>query len=104
MSNYIKVDHSEFEKCAKEIDDYVALMKKNMTEAQNHVQTLSSAWQGTDSSLFKTKFEEADGNDSVHYQLLKALESYAKYLRYASSKYKDAQAKAIDRARALPKW
>lgn len=101
---YIKVDRSKLQSTATAVDNYVRLMKNKMKNAQNEVTTLSSAWQGTDFAQFKTQFDKVDNNDSTHAQMLKALESYAKYLRYAEGKYKNAQIKAVNRANSLPRY
>lgn len=100
---YIKVDHSKFENTASAIDRYVTLMKNKMRSAQGEVTTLSSSWQGYDFTQFKTEFDTVDNEDSTHTQMVKALESYARFLRYAASKYKNAQARAINRANILCK-
>lgn len=100
----IKVDHSEFEKTAKEIDVYVKVLKDNMIKSQSEVTSLSSAWQGTDFTQFKKEFSQIDNKDSTHEQMVKALESYASFLRFAGNKYKDAQTNAVNRANRLPKW
>ena len=101
---YIKVDHSKFEETASAIDTYVSLMKNNMRGAQGEVTTLSSSWKGTDSTQFSTEFDKIDNEDSTHTRMVKSLESYAYYLRFAANKYKDAQARAINRANGLPRW
>ena len=101
---YIKVNHSKFESTANAVDKYVTLMKNKMRNAQNEVATLSSTWQGTDYTQFKAAFDRVDNGDSTHVQMLKALESYSKYLRFAAEKYKKAQTDAVNRANNLPKW
>lgn len=101
---YIKVDHSKCERAASAVDEYVTLMKDKMKSAQGEVITLSSTWQGSDFTQFKSQFDKVDNDDSTHTQMVKALESYANYLRYASVKYKDAQAKAVNRANSLPRY
>lgn len=101
---YIKVDHSKFEEAASAVDSYVTLMKNKMRSAQGEITTLSLSWQGSDFNQFKTEFDKVDNEDSIHSQMVKALESYAKYLRFAASKYKDTQARAINRANSLPKY
>lgn len=100
---YIKVDHSKFESTAVAVDNYVTLMKNRMNSAQGEVTTLSSSWQGADYAQFKAEFNRVDNSDSTHTQMLKSLESYSKYLRYAATKYKDAQTRAVNRANGLPK-
>lgn len=101
---YIKVDHSKFETAASAVDDYVKIMKTKMKSAQGEVTALSSSWQGADYTQFRTEFDKVDNNDSTHIKMVKSLESYAKYLRYAANKYKDAQSRAVNRANLLPRW
>lgn len=101
---YIKVDHSKFASTATTIDKYVTLMRNKMNSAQGEVATLSSTWQGADYTQFKTEFNRVDNNDSTHAQMLKALESYSNYLRFAAEKYKKAQTDAVNRANNLPRW
>lgn len=97
----IKVDHSKFENAAVEIEKYVDLLKKKMSGVQAEVDGLSASWQGFDYNQYKNEFNKINNNDSVHVQTIKAMESYAKYLRFASDKYKEAQTKAINRANKL---
>lgn len=101
---YIKVDHSKFEAAASEIEKYVSLMKKKMASAQGEINTLSSGWQGSDFSQFKTQWDKVTNKDSTYNQMLTSLEAYAKFLRSAASLYKDAQSKAVNRANSLPRW
>lgn len=101
---YIKVDHSKFEGAAAAVDTYVTTLKNKMRSAQGEVSALSSTWQGSDFTQFKTEFNKVDDSDSTHTQMVKALESYSKYLRFAANKYKDAQARAVNRANNLPRW
>lgn len=100
---YIKVDHSKFFNAANEIDSYVKLMKDKMKQAQDEVLELSSNWQGSDYVQLKYEFDKVDDNDSIHMQMIKSLESYSNYLRYAAEKYRDVQSKAVNRANSLPK-
>lgn len=101
---YIKVDHSKFENAASATEDYVELLKNKMRSAQGEVTTLSASWQGSDFTQFKVNFSRVDNDDSTHTKMVKALESYARYLRYAGKKYKDAQARAVNRANGLPRY
>lgn len=101
---YIKVDHSRFEEAASAIDSYVESMKKKMQSAEAEVDALSANWQGSDFTQFKAQWSKVTYKDSTYSHHLKSLESYAKYLRYAAKKYKEAQTKAINAANGLPKW
>ena len=37
-------------------------------------------------------------------RMISDLENYAKFLRYAASKYRAAQVNAVNRANSLPRW
>lgn len=100
---YIRVNHSKFESTAAAVDSYVTLMKNKMRGAQSEVTTLFSSWQGADFTQFKAEFDKVDNKDSTHTQMVKAMQSYAKYLRFAANKYKDAQTRAVNRANNLPR-
>jgi WXG100 family type VII secretion target len=100
---YIKVDHSKFEDAASEIDEYVTYLRKQMREVQGEAWDLIQNWQGSDFVQFRAQLDKIDNSDSTHAQMIKALESYAKYLRYAGKKYRDTQASAVNRANSLPK-
>lgn len=101
---YIKVDHSQFEKTAAQIDKYVELLRDKMKRSQGEVTTLAATWQGADYTQFKSQFDQVDNGQSTHTQMVKALESYSKYLKAASAKYQEAQTKAVNRANSLPRY
>jgi len=103
---YIKVDHSKFGPAAQEIDQYIQEIKKQMKSAEGEVKDLTTGngWQGTDAQAFQNQWKQATNNDSVYRQMIKALEAYADYLRFAQGKYRNAQANAINRANRLPRY
>jgi len=101
---YIKVDHSKFSESAKAIDDYITMLKNKMMSAEREVNTMSSAWQGEDYTQFKAQWNRVTNDVSTYHDMIKSLESYSEFLKYAAEKYKDAQTKAINRANSLPKW
>lgn len=101
---YIKVDHSKLESTASLVEAYISNTKKKMNNANGYVANMSGSWQGVDFNQFKLQWDGVTNNDSAYSQMMKSLESYAQFLRYAASKYKNAQAKAINRANSLPKW
>ncbi len=102
MAN-IKVDHSQIEKTASAVDSYVQNHKAKMGNIGESVTALGSSWQGTDYNQFKTEWEQINGKDSTSDKMIKSLESYAEFLRFAAKKYKSAQANAINRASKLPR-
>jgi WXG100 family type VII secretion target len=101
LSQFIKVNHSKFEAAADAIDSYLSSKKKNMAAADREVQMLEATWQGADSKQFQQQWNKVDDNDSTSKNMTKALENYAKFLRYAASEYKEAQSKAVNRANWL---
>lgn len=101
---YIRVEHSKFSDAAESIENYIAFMKNKMNNAQEEVNALEAGWQGTDSVQFKTQWSKVTNGESTYGSMIKVLDSYAKFLRYAESRYKDAQAKAVNRANNLPRW
>lgn len=101
---YIKVEHSKFTHTVDKLDSFVTTMKKNIQMANTEIDILSLSWQGSDFAQLKKEWNKVDNNDSTHMQMIKNLESYGRFLEYASSKYKAAQARAIDRANQLPKY
>ena len=101
---YIRVDHSKLESAASAIDNYVASMRSKMSGADHEVSAIFANWQGSDYTQFEAKWNAVTDNDSTYSQMLQSLESYAKYLRYAASKYKSTQSDAVNRANSLPKY
>lgn len=100
----IKVDHSKFAGAADAVDSYVSGMKKYMNSAESEVNGLASAWLGADYTQFKAQWNQMEDSDATYTQMIKALEGYSKFLKYAADKYKDAQTKAVNRANGLPKY
>ena len=100
----IKVDHSKFAGAADAVDSYVSNLKKQMNSAESEVNGLASVWLGADYTQFKAQWSKATDEDATYTQMVKALENYSKFLRYAAEKYKEAQSKAVNRANALPKY
>ena len=104
MGYKIKVNHNTLDTAANTIDEYIRNMDSKIGKANSAVTTMLSTWQGNDANEFKVKWDTVDDADSTHGMMRKSLESYASFLRNASSKYKNAQINAINRANSLPKW
>lgn len=98
MGTYIHVNHSKFEGAAQAIENYISKLNRNMAAAGSEVTTLSTTWKGGDSTQFQIQWNRVTEVDSTSKQMTKALENYAKFLRFAASEYKDAQSKAVNRA------
>jgi len=101
---YIKVDHSKFSGTAQSVETYVNQLKRRMSTAEEEIKNLAAVWQGADYTQFKQQWDRTTNGDATYTEMVEALEAYAKFLKYAAEKYKDAQAKAINRANSLPRY
>ena len=101
LANFIHVNHSKFETTATAIDNYIAKHKKNMTLANQEVTTLSSNKQKKDYTEFQNQWNKVTEQKSTSQEMIKALENYAAFLRYAGKQYKDAQIDAVNRAKKI---
>lgn len=101
---YIKADHSKLKSTASAVETYAELLEREIKTAKQDVQTLYADWQGADASQFQEKFNGITGTDSAHFATVKALKSYAEYLRFAADTYQKAQERAVNRAVGLPKF
>ena len=99
MSVY--VDYEKLEGAAKTIDEYVAKQMYSMARADTEAALLSTTWQGQDSALFQLRWKELLAKGSTSQQMIAAMQNYAKFLRAAAGKYKQAQTKAWYRASTL---
>lgn len=52
----------------------------------------------------KTECQQMSASGSTSDKMLKSLDNYADFLRFAANKYKSAQANAINRANRLPRY
>ena len=89
---------------ASAVDTYVTQLRNKMNSAQGEVNNMSSIWQGSDYTRFKSQWNKVTSGDSTYSEMVKSLEAYSKFLKYAAEKYKDAQTKAVNRANSLPRW
>ena len=101
---YIKVDHSQFATTANAVDTYVNQLKSKMNSAEGEVNNMSSIWQGADYTQFKSQWDKVTDGESTYSEMVKSLEAYSSFLKYAAEKYKDSQTKAVNRANLLPRW
>lgn len=103
MAN-IKVDHSQFERTASTIDTYIRNHRNKMNSIDAFVNSLGTSWQGNDYNQLKKEWQQIQGSGSTSDKMLKSLDNYADFLRFAANKYKSAQANAINRANRLPRY
>lgn len=103
MGYKITVNHSELTNAANEIDSYIQKTANNMNNANSVVAGMMSSWSGEDAIAYKTKWDTITNGDSSYIRMKNSLERYSNYLKDASSKYKNAQVNAVNRACFLPK-
>ena len=103
MAN-IQVDHSQYERADSAIETYISKHKSKMNTINNSIASLGSSWQGNDYNQLKKEWQEIQGSGSTSDKMLKSLDNYADFLRFAANKYKSAQANAINRANRLPRY
>lgn len=98
---YIMVDYRRLEKTAGDIDGYINSHKRAMSEIDNNIVSLGASWQGEDYFQLQREWDEMKSVSSTSEKMLKSLDNYADFLRWAARKYKQAQADAISRANRL---
>ena len=99
---FIRIDYTKLSAVADKVHEYMLFVNQNMIKSSSEVFFLSASWQGSDFDSFQQQWGSLDDNDSVHTQMKDALCVYEDYLRYAQTKYRNAQTDAINRASALP--
>lgn len=103
MAN-INVDHSQFEKAASSIESYITKHKNKMKSIEQALTSLETSWQGEDYNQLRTECQQMSASGSTSDKMLKSLDNYADFLRFAANKYKSAQTNAINRANRLPRY
>ena len=101
MMAYIKVDHAKLSEAAGQIDHYISQHKSSMARMSNIVSSLSTAWNGEDYNQVQKEWMEIHSTDSTSARMIKSIQGYSDSLRAAATKYKEAQARAINRANQL---
>lgn len=103
---YIRVTHTEFEKTAKAIDEYIEYLDQQMKAADGIIESLKqTSWIGQDSMLFNTQWNEVMEKKSTYSSMKSSLKKYASMLRSIGERYKKAQEDACSRAvRLSGRW
>ena len=100
---YIKVNHRKMLEAADQIDNYVARLDKNMKKIDSTVNSLGGEWSGVDYKQVKKEWGEINSTGSTTDKMKRSLKSYSGSIREAAKLYKEAQARAINRANSLCK-
>ena len=98
---FINVDRTRLDRAAGVIETYVKNHRNKMNSANAEVTALSKAWQGTDFTQFRTQWNKVTEKGATSDKMLTSMENYAKFLRFASNKYKEAQTNAVNRANSI---
>lgn len=100
---YIKVNHRKMLSVAEQVDSYIVQLDNNMEIIDSTILSLSTEWKGEDYRQLKTEWNEINSVGSTTDKMKMTLKSYAGSIREASKLYKEAQARAINRANTLCK-
>ena len=98
---YIKVNHQQMLNVADTIDDYVLILNNKMNDIDTTVISLDADWSGEDYQRIKQEWFEIYAPGSTTDNMRASLQGYASVIRQASKEYKEAQARAINRANSL---
>lgn len=101
---YIKTDYERLVKTAENVESQIAEIKKLMNNSSTAVLKMRSGFHGADYNAFYAKWDGLLTEDSTYTTLIKRLESYAKFLRYAAEQYEYVQDQAQLRSNRIPKY
>ena len=100
---YIKVNVYELLDAAEQIEQYVDTLDAKMNRIDNIIISLHSEWKGTDYQQFKNEWNGINSSASTAGRMRAALKEYADSMRRTAGCYRDAQTRAINRAKTLCK-
>ena len=100
---YIKVNHKKMAGVADKVDEYVSSISKNMNAIDFVVFHLGAEWRGEDYIQFKKEWNEINSGGSTTDKMKTSLKSYSDSVRESAQLYKDAQSRAVNRAKNLCK-
>ena len=99
---WIEVNHQVLKNVADAASTYCSTQKREMSSADQEIKSmLGSGWTGSDAQAFGGKWEGVDASDSTTTQFYNAMKSYGEALQACAELYRDAQAKAYNRAQLL---
>ena len=100
----IRVNHYKFESTAAIIDEYIQKQESYMNIINSNIEEAGHYWSGKDYMEFCKQWNEINSTASTSEQIKKSLKNYAEVLRKTGNMYKEAQARAVNRANSLPQW
>ena len=99
---WIEVNHQVLKNVANAASTYCAVQKREMSSADADIKSmLSSGWTGADARAFGGQWEGVDASDSTATKFYNAVKNYGEALEACAQLYRDAQAKAYNRAQLL---
>ena len=98
---YIKVDHAKLADAAARMMTYITRHRRSMSKMGACVDSLSASWKGEDATQLKKEWSEIESASSTSGTMVKAIRNQADSIKEAASKYKEVQARAINRANQL---
>ena len=101
--SYIKVNHQQMLSVADQVDNYVTQLDKGMASMDSAMLSMETTWKGEDYQQVKKEWNEINSSGSTTDRMKTILKSYSGSIREASKLYKEAQARAINRANTLCK-
>lgn len=100
---YIKVNHQKMLEVADKVDYYVTQLDKGMTLIESAMLSMGTTWKGEDYQQVRKEWDEINSSGSTTDRMKTTLKSYSSSIREVSKLYKEAQARAINRANTLCK-
>lgn len=99
---WIEVNHQVLKSVADAASTYCAAQKQEMISADQEIRSLlGSGWTGPDAQAFGMQWEGVDASDSAATLFYNAVKNYGEALQACAELYRDAQAKAYNRAQLL---
>lgn len=99
---WIEVNHQNIKNLAATASKYCDTQKREMSSADTDIKSmLTSGWTGSDAQAFGAQWEKVDDSASTATQFYNAMKSYGEALEACAELYRDAQAKAYNRAQLL---
>lgn len=99
----IIVNHQTLKTAADKLDEKNRNIKTVMGNANSVVDGgLHTNWDGMDYTQFRIEWQNKTKKATT--DVTKKLEEHANFLRFAASKYNQAQTDAVNKANSIPQW
>lgn len=95
---YVRVDIDTIRQTIDKVQETIDELNQTLDEFNAEVVGMNQHWSGEDYDQYALEVRELKDYDSVHKRLIKALESYKRYLEDSKTLYERARQNAINRA------